>query len=167
MRFAKFNFNDLIIIIIDKLRYKNAIVDSIDIDKGAIKQALYNIHQCPLPSLSSRIRLFHCPAQEFSSPPLSSSSTLSSSPLVSPLPSTVGLVEETRGGGNYEDDTRSVEEKQVNLNSLFKYVPELDSGDSNNDGVYDLVICAPPYFKSDESTGIFNYIKNDYFMIVA
>ena len=118
------------------LRYPNAIVDSIDIDEGAIKQALFNIEHCPIPSVQNRIRLFHCPAQEFTSPPLDPALLNTNIP-----PKTT----------NEEGD--EARDKQNNLNTFFKYSPSFDSVADPN-GIYDLIICAPPYFKSDESTGI-------------
>jgi hypothetical protein len=129
-----------------KFRYKNAIVDSIDIDDGAIKQALFNIENCGIPSVQNRIRLFHCPAQEFTSPPLSQTKTATKT--------TIPHTPESSVENNEDDSNPTTRDKQENLNSFFLYSPSFELSDTSN-GIYDLIICAPPYFKSDESTGIF------------
>eukprot|EP00026_Physarum_polycephalum_P009945 Phypoly_transcript_10085.p1 GENE.Phypoly_transcript_10085~~Phypoly_transcript_10085.p1 ORF type:complete len:447 (+),score=83.41 Phypoly_transcript_10085:51-1343(+) len=136
-------------------RYKNAIVDSIDIDDGAIKQALFNIEHCPIPSVQERIRLFHCPAQEFTSPPLDPSL-----PNTNATKNTTTNESNTESGNTESDDTEEeTRDKQKNLNTFFKYSPAFDSEDYSN-GIYDLIICAPPYFKSDESTDMILRMKN-------
>lgn len=157
-------------------RYKNAIVDSIDIDEGAIKQALFNIQNCPIPSVQSRVRLFHCPAQEFTSPPLNpalyirktstnndtdktSTNNDTNEPTNNGTDKELSDTKEQDESEGQEEERDDDRDKQENLNSLFQYLPSFDSMDSS-DGIYDLIICAPPYFKSDESTDMILRMKN-------
>lgn len=120
-------------------RYKHALIDSIDIDGDAIKQILANIESCPHPSWVNRIRVFHCPVQQFVPPSFWQVAQDTTNP-------DSDITNET-------DEADTTGNKILNnLNSHF-IPPSQEEGLYNSDQ-YDLIICAPPYFKSDQSVNM-------------